>query len=152
MLVAHWQSVWQRRKSEMLRRFETIARMNDSIRNALQAIQFVDYAANSGATESVQNAVRTIDSVLKEVLSEAHPSVANRVHLTPSNGGEQVRITSLSAFCRSEVETRCEGVVTVANGLKHEEVRPEDRQASRSLDCSGSNQNEELGCGVPALQ
>jgi hypothetical protein len=56
----------------MLQRFETIAWMNDRIRNALQAIQFVDYAANPHATESVRDAADVIDSVLREVLSEAH--------------------------------------------------------------------------------
>lgn len=69
-LSSHWQSVRRRQRIEMLRRFETIAWMNDRIRNALQTIQFVDYAANSQATDSVRNAVRIIDGVLLEVLSK----------------------------------------------------------------------------------
>jgi hypothetical protein len=123
MMAAHWQFVWRRRKIEMLRRFETIARMNDSIRNALQAIQFVDYAANCWATESVQNAVRAIDSVLKDVLSEAHPNVANRVHLTPIDGDEEAKLASLSTFCQSEEVRRCEGVIALEGNLEDEPIR-----------------------------
>jgi Flp pilus assembly protein TadB len=78
VLSWHWQSVRRKQTIEMLRRFETIAWMNDRIRNALQAIQCVDYAANSCATDSVRNAVAVIDSVLREVLSEAHPVLRTR--------------------------------------------------------------------------
>lgn len=70
---SHWQVVRRRRQIEMLQRLQTIAWMNDRIRNALQAIECVDYEANSRATESVRDAVSVIDRVLSEVLSEAHP-------------------------------------------------------------------------------
>jgi hypothetical protein len=70
LLSSHWQNVRRRQRIEMLRRFETIAWMNDRIRNALQAVECVDYAANSQATDSVRNAVGIIDGVLSEVLSE----------------------------------------------------------------------------------
>jgi len=70
MLSLHWQFVRREQRIEMLRRFETIAWMNDRIRNALQTIECVDYAANSHATDSVRNAVSTIDGVLSEVLSK----------------------------------------------------------------------------------
>lgn len=73
VLSSHWQAVRRRQKVEILRRFETIAWMNDQIRNALQAIQCVDFAANSRATDSVRKSVAVIDSVLREVLSEEHP-------------------------------------------------------------------------------
>jgi hypothetical protein len=62
---------------ELLRRFETIKWMNDRIRNALQAIECVTYAADPGATESVKAAVDTIESVLHETLIDAHPSPAS---------------------------------------------------------------------------
>jgi hypothetical protein len=78
LLSSHWQNVRRRQRIDMLRRFETIAWMNDRIRNALQAIQCVDYAANSHATDSVRNAVGIIDGVLSEVLSETHPVIRNR--------------------------------------------------------------------------
>jgi len=70
MLSLHWQFVRREQRIEMLRRFETIAWMNDRIRNALQTIECVDYAANFQATDSVRNAVSIIDGVLSEVLSE----------------------------------------------------------------------------------
>jgi hypothetical protein len=70
VLSSHWQAVRRRNRVEMLRRFETIAWMNDRIRNALQAIQCVDYATNFEATNSVRDAVNVIDGVLREVLSE----------------------------------------------------------------------------------
>jgi len=72
LLSSHWQAVRRRNRVEMLRRFETIAWMNDRIRNALQAIQCVDYAANVDATHSVREAVNVIDGVLREVLNETH--------------------------------------------------------------------------------
>jgi hypothetical protein len=68
-----WQSAIRDRKIEMLRRFETIKWMNDRIRNALQAIACVTYAADPSATESVRSAVDVIEGVLKEVLVDAHP-------------------------------------------------------------------------------
>ncbi|MGC2695118.1 MAG: hypothetical protein WA738_04940, partial [Candidatus Angelobacter sp.] len=45
-------------------------RMNDRIRNALQAIECLNYVAQPEATESVRQSVNVIDSVLREMLSE----------------------------------------------------------------------------------
>lgn len=74
-IVAHrWQIAIRIRKVEMLHRFETIKWMNDRIRNALQAIECVTYAADPTATESVKGAVDVIEGVLNEVLIGAHPS------------------------------------------------------------------------------
>jgi len=74
-IVAHrWQIAIRVRKIEMLHRFETIKWMNDRIRNALQAIECVTYAADPTATESVKGAVDVIEGVLSEVLIGAHPS------------------------------------------------------------------------------
>jgi hypothetical protein len=73
-----WQSAIRERKVEMLRRFETIKWMNDRIRNSLQAIECVTYAADPGATDSVRSAVDAIEDVLREVLADAHPGLTDR--------------------------------------------------------------------------
>jgi hypothetical protein len=57
----------------MLHRYETIKWMNDRIRNALQAIECVTYAADATATEPVKSAVDVIEGILNEVLIDAHP-------------------------------------------------------------------------------
>jgi len=72
-----WQSAVRERKVEMLRRFETISRMNDRIRNALQVIECATYATNPEATEPVRNAVDVIEGVLHEVIAEAHPTLSD---------------------------------------------------------------------------
>ena len=71
-----WQSAARERKLELLRRFETIARMNDRIRNALQAIECATYATNPQATAPVRDAVDVIEGVLQEVLIETHPALS----------------------------------------------------------------------------
>jgi len=71
--VWRWQLVVRQRKLEMLRRFETIKWMTDRIRNSLQAIECVTYAASREATEPVRIAVDVIEGVLDEVLAEHHP-------------------------------------------------------------------------------
>lgn len=70
------QSTIRERKVEMLRRFQTIAQMNDRIRNALQVIECATYATNPQATEPVRNAVDVIEGVLEEVLADVHPALA----------------------------------------------------------------------------
>jgi hypothetical protein len=69
-----WQLVVRQRKLEMLRRFETIKWMTDRIRNSLQAIECITYAASPAATEPVRNAVDVIEGVLGEVLAENRPT------------------------------------------------------------------------------
>jgi hypothetical protein len=76
VFALRWQSAIRERKIEMLRRFETIQRMNDRIRNALQVIECATYATNPQATEPVRNAVDVIEGVLQEVLVEAHPALS----------------------------------------------------------------------------
>lgn len=71
-LVMRWQMAIERHKEEMLRRFETIKWMNDRVRNALQTIDLLAFVS-SEATGQVRDAVDTIESVLQEVLEEAHP-------------------------------------------------------------------------------
>jgi hypothetical protein len=75
--VWRWQYIVRWRKLEMLRRFETIQWMTDRIRNALQAIECLTYAASPGATEPVREAVGVIESVLGEVLAEHRPAALN---------------------------------------------------------------------------
>lgn len=82
------------RKREMLRRLETIASMNDRIRNALQVIECATYATNPGATAPVRNAVDVIESVLKEFLEETHPPLSV---LAQGSGQEQERQPEISA-------------------------------------------------------
>ena len=74
IVAQRWQVANRLRKLEMLRRFETIKWMNDRIRNALQAIACVTYAADPTATDSVRGAVDVIEDVLNEVLQGAQPS------------------------------------------------------------------------------
>jgi hypothetical protein len=76
VVALRWQSAIRDRKLEMLRRFETIKWMNDRIRNALQAIACVTYAADPSATDSVRNAVDVIEGVLQEVLIDARPGTS----------------------------------------------------------------------------
>lgn len=71
-VALRWQLAIRSRKVEMLHRFESIAWMTDRIRNSLQAIECITYAADPGATESVRNAVDVIEGVLHEVLTESH--------------------------------------------------------------------------------
>jgi hypothetical protein len=86
IVVMRWQSAIRDRKIEMLRRFETIKWMNDRIRNALQAIECITYAADPKATESVRNAVDAIEVVLNDVLIVSHPApeAATRSAIQPS--------------------------------------------------------------------
>jgi len=94
-----WQSAVRERKLEMLQRFETIGRMNDRIRNALQAIECVTYATNPGATEPVRNAVDVIEGVLEEVIIDTHP-------VRPADAPDRRAKPSMSpqsSVCRSSV-------------------------------------------------
>jgi hypothetical protein len=73
-VAQRWQVAIRQRKIEMLHRFETIKWMNDRIRNALQAIECVTYAADPTATDNVRGAVDVIEGILHEVLIDAHPA------------------------------------------------------------------------------
>ncbi len=76
LFAYRWQWAVREQKLEMLRRFETILRMNDRIRNALQIIECATYANNPEAIEPVRDAVDAIEGVLHEVLTETHPALA----------------------------------------------------------------------------
>jgi methyl-accepting chemotaxis protein len=75
-VVLRWQIGIRRRREEMLRRFRSIERMNDRIRNSLQTIDLLAFV-NSRATEQVRSAVDSIAAVLREVLEENHPEAAS---------------------------------------------------------------------------
>jgi hypothetical protein len=76
VFVFRWQLAARKRKIETLHRFETIRWMNDRIRNSLQAIECLVYASNPHVTDPVKEAVDTIEKVLDEVLSTAHPEAS----------------------------------------------------------------------------
>ncbi len=67
--VYRWLCAVRDRQAEMLRRFETIARMNDVIRNALQIIDYTTFATDPTTTQHVREAVNVIDSALKGVVA-----------------------------------------------------------------------------------
>jgi hypothetical protein len=71
LFALRWQLSIRERQLEMVRRMEMILRMNDRIRNALQAIECLTYVAQPEATESVRQSVNVIDSVLREVLADS---------------------------------------------------------------------------------
>jgi hypothetical protein len=71
IFALRWQISIRERQLEMVRRLEMILRMNDRIRNALQAIECLTYVAQPEDTESVRQSVNVIDSVLREVLAES---------------------------------------------------------------------------------
>jgi hypothetical protein len=73
-VAVRWQFAIGWRKVEMLRRFESIKWMNDRVRNSLQAIECVTYAADPEATDTVKSAVDAIERVLQEVLADSHPA------------------------------------------------------------------------------
>lgn len=76
-VMLRWQIAVRRRREEYMRRFESIARMNDRIRNSLQTIDLLAFV-NSQATEQVRSAVDSISVVLGEVLQEHEPLPVGR--------------------------------------------------------------------------
>jgi len=84
VFAIRWQIAVRERQLEMMRRLEMILRMNDRIRNALQAIECLTYVAQPEATESVRQSVNVIDSVLREVLAESgHPQETGQPAAVP---------------------------------------------------------------------
>ena len=70
VFVFRWLQAEAQRRSEMLQRFETIARMNDRIRNALQVIECTTYASAPQATEHVKTAVEALKAGAFEYLAK----------------------------------------------------------------------------------
>ena len=78
IFMLRWQYSIRKQQREMLHRFRLISRMNDRIRNGLQAIECLTYVSQPEATEAVKKEVNAIDGVLREVLSEAGIASADR--------------------------------------------------------------------------
>jgi hypothetical protein len=93
----YWQSTIRERKIDMLRRFQTIARMNDRIRNALQVIECATYATNPQATTPVRNAVDKIKGVLEEIKKKADVAVGRRGCLPEQS--RDIRADSVARLC-----------------------------------------------------
>jgi hypothetical protein len=85
-VAVRWQFGVRWRKVELLQRFESIKWMNDRIRNSLQAIECVTYAADPYATESVRTSVDAIEAVLQDVLAESHPAAPVAIRGAPTPG------------------------------------------------------------------
>jgi hypothetical protein len=70
LFIFWWQSAIRERQAEMMRRFQTIAEMNDRIRNALQVIACTTFASNPDATEHIRQAVVIIDGALRGLVTD----------------------------------------------------------------------------------
>lgn len=68
----------RQRKKEMIERLEEIRWMNDRIRNSLQTIECITYAAAPQATDDVRNAVDVIEGILNGFLVDRQPQGATR--------------------------------------------------------------------------
>lgn len=81
----------RQREIEIQRHLQTLLNMNDRIRNSLQTIECVTYAASPEATESVREAVDTIEDVLEEMMVGTHP-VAPSSHRRDFGPAKTLRI------------------------------------------------------------
>lgn len=97
LFVLRWLFALRQKQRETLARFEKIARMNDRIRNALQAIECITYAADPSATKSVREAVGVIDGVLQEVIADSTIFPQRSVSIRTSKSAGNFRNTSASA-------------------------------------------------------
>lgn len=77
----------RQRQVELLARLRTIRWMNDRIRNSLQTIECVTYAAAPHATDEVRIAVDSIESILGDYLADRHAD-----HLLPERMADQTRV------------------------------------------------------------
>src|SRR5438270_10741618 len=93
VFALRWQAAIRERQLEMVRRMEMILRMNDRIRNALQAIECLTYVAQPEATESVRQSVNMIDSVLREVLADSGqtPTIARPEAMNPGRQSKRAK-------------------------------------------------------------
>jgi len=76
VFVHRWQCAARERQIDMLQRFETIARMNDVIRNALQIIEVTTYATDPATAQHVREAVTVIDGALEGMVAVTAPEAA----------------------------------------------------------------------------
>ncbi len=73
LLVLRTLHAARQRKKEMVQRLEAIRWMNDRIRNSLQTIECITYAAAPHVTDDVRNAVDAIEGILSDFLVDRHP-------------------------------------------------------------------------------
>lgn len=66
----------RQREIDIQQHLQTLLKMNDRIRNSLQTIECVTYAASPEATQSVRDAVDTIEDVLEEMMVGTHPGAS----------------------------------------------------------------------------
>ena len=76
-----FRSLWhaRERRRRMLELLQSIRWTNDRIRNSLQAIECVTYAASPEITEDVKNAVDDIENILNDLLASPSSQEASRV-------------------------------------------------------------------------
>ena len=70
----------RQKKREMIQRLEAIRWLNDRIRNSLQTIECVTFAAAPHATDDVRNAVDVIEGILNDFLVDRHAQGETRDH------------------------------------------------------------------------
>jgi Flp pilus assembly protein TadB len=73
----------RRREIEIQQHLQALMWMNDRIRNSLQTIECVTYAASPQTTDSVRSAVDSIEDVLDEMLIEKQASVPHQARSVP---------------------------------------------------------------------
>lgn len=72
--LCKWMLAERARQTELLRRLEVIAEMNDRIRNAVQGIAFTSYVQQPEEAEHVRQAIETIDHALRGVIETLTPA------------------------------------------------------------------------------
>jgi hypothetical protein len=92
VFVWWWLCAQRQRQLENISRFETIARMNDRIRNCLQAIAYATYVERPDAIDPVWEAVDRIDEVLREVLVQMQPES----EMPKESGATRARVSNTS--------------------------------------------------------
>ena len=76
LFVYRWLCAQRQQQLDNIKRFDTIAKMNDRIRNSLQVIASVTYLHRPDAIQPVWEAVDAIDEVLCEVSVQMRPAEA----------------------------------------------------------------------------
>lgn len=88
--VYRWLLTLREHDQDMLRRFDTIAKMNDRIRNALQVIECTTFAVAPEATDHVKSAVAVIDEALRGVVAETGIPPGSTAQKKDAVAGSQV--------------------------------------------------------------
>jgi hypothetical protein len=72
LLVLRTLQTARQRRIEILDRLNVIRSMNDRIRNSLQTIECVTYAAAPHVTDEIRNAVDSIETILSDFVADKH--------------------------------------------------------------------------------